>query len=139
MKNVDILVKQINLALEDNSDSEIAITLKELKPDSCKCSSLYQRCPGPCSTFTGRQKCPGINCSHTPESQRNNCHPPQGITSSVNSEMPNINILITQLQGVMREAQSVLEGLKNNPLIKNGVSGKVENDSSSPKLREDNF
>lgn len=65
--------------------------------------------------------------------------PPQGITSSVNSEMPNINILITQLQGVMREAQSVLEGLKNNPLIKNGVSGKVENDSSSPKLREDNF
>lgn len=30
LKNVDILVKQINLALEGNSDSEIAITLKEL-------------------------------------------------------------------------------------------------------------
>lgn len=137
MKNVDILVKQINLALEGNSDSEIAITLKELNQILVNVAAFTSDAQGLVPLLLEDKK-KGINCSHTPESQRNNCHP-QGITSSVNSEMPNINILITQLQGVMREAQSVLEGLKNNPLIKNGVSGKVENDSSSPKLREDNF
>ena len=62
-----------------------------------------------------------------------------GITSSLESDMPGISIMISQLQTLLKQAQDVMEGLKNNPLIKNGISEKLEKESATPKLREDNF
>lgn len=55
------------------------------------------------------------------------------------SESPDVSILVQQLQGLMTQAQDVMEGLKNNPLLKNGISDRPEKESSTPKLREGNF
>lgn len=62
-----------------------------------------------------------------------------GISSSVKNEMPQVTILLATIQGVLNQTQDVLEGLKNNPLIKRGVSEKIENETATPKLREENF
>ena len=61
------------------------------------------------------------------------------ISASLDSNMPGVAILISQVQTLLNQAQDVMEGLKNNPLIKNGVSVKPEKESATPKLREDNF
>lgn len=61
------------------------------------------------------------------------------VNTLISSESPDISILVQQLQGLMNQAQDVLEGLKNNPLLKNGISDRPEKESSTPKLREGNF
>ena len=61
------------------------------------------------------------------------------ITTSVDADMPGIAVLISQLQTLLKQTQDVMEGLKNNPLLKNGISEKPEKESATPKLREDNF
>ena len=43
------------------------------------------------------------------------------------------------MQTLLKQMQDVMEGLKNNPLLKNGISEKPEKESATPKLREDNF
>ena len=40
---------------------------------------------------------------------------------------------------LLKQMQDVMEGLKNNPLLKNGISEKPEKENAAPKLREDNF
>jgi len=62
-----------------------------------------------------------------------------GISTSVSSEMPQISVVMAQVQIMLQQIQDVLEGVKNNPLIKSGVPNRVEGESSSPKVREDNF
>ena len=61
------------------------------------------------------------------------------IASSAESNMPGITILISQMQTLLKQMQDVMEGLKNNPLLKNGISEKPEKENAAPKLREDNF
>jgi len=62
-----------------------------------------------------------------------------GISTSVNEEMPQISVLMSQVQIMLQQIQDVLEGVKNNPLIKNGVPTRVDGESSAPKSREDKF
>ena len=59
------------------------------------------------------------------------------ITASVESNMPGISILISQTQTLIKQMQDVMEGLKNNPLLKNGISEKPEKENATPKLSED--
>lgn len=62
-----------------------------------------------------------------------------GISSSVSEEMPQISVLLAQVQIMLQQVQDVLEGVKNNPLIKNGVPTHVDNESATPKQRGDKF
>ena len=48
------------------------------------------------------------------------------ITASVEGNMPGITILISQMQTLLKQMQDVMEGIKNNPLLKNGISEKPE-------------
>lgn len=57
----------------------------------------------------------------------------------ISSETPDVSVLVQQLQVLMTQAQDVMEGLKNNPLLKNGISDRPEKESATPKLREGNF
>ncbi|MCR4900965.1 MAG: MlaD family protein [Treponema sp.] len=62
-----------------------------------------------------------------------------GISGSLDSEMPQVSILLAQVQTLLKQVQDVMTGLKNNPLLKNGVPERSEQQSATPKLREDSF
>lgn len=63
-----------------------------------------------------------------------------GLSSTVDNEMmPQVGTLLNEVEQLLRQVQDVMTGLKNNPLIKNGVPDRLEKDSATPKRREDNF
>ena len=62
-----------------------------------------------------------------------------GISGSLDSEMPQVSILMAQIQTLLKQVQDVMTGLKNNPLLKNGVPERTEQQNATPKLREENF
>ena len=62
-----------------------------------------------------------------------------GISGSLDSEMPQVSILLAQVQTLLKQVQDVMTGLKNNPLLKNGVPERTEQQSATPKLREESF
>lgn len=61
------------------------------------------------------------------------------MSTALKNEMPQIPILLSQVQTLLKQAQDVMEGLKNNPLLKKGVPDRLEKESATPKLREENF
>ena len=58
------------------------------------------------------------------------------LTGNVNEQ---ISPLFLQVQTLLKQVQDVAEGLKNNPLLKGGVPERMEKESATPKLREENF
>ena len=62
-----------------------------------------------------------------------------GISGSLDSEMPQVSILLAQVQTLLKQVQDVMVGLKNNPLLKNGVPERTEQQAATPKLREESF
>ena len=62
-----------------------------------------------------------------------------GISGSLDSEMPQVSILLAQVQTLLKQVQDVMTGLKNNPLLKKGVPERTEQQSATPKLREETF
>ncbi|MBO7582302.1 MAG: MCE family protein [Treponema sp.] len=62
-----------------------------------------------------------------------------GISGSLDSEMPQVSILLAQVQTLLKQVQDVMVGLKNNPLLKKGVPERTEQQAATPKLREESF
>ena len=62
-----------------------------------------------------------------------------GISGSLDSEMPQVSILLAQVQTLLKQVQDVMTGLKNNPLLKKGVPERSEQQAATPKLREEAF
>ena len=62
-----------------------------------------------------------------------------GISGSLDSEMPQVSILLAQVQTLLKQVQDVMVGLKNNPLLKKGVPERAEQQAVTPKLREESF
>ena len=62
-----------------------------------------------------------------------------GISGSLDSEMPQVSILLSQVQTLLKQIQDVMVGLKNNPLLKKGVPERSEQQAATPKLREEAF
>jgi phospholipid/cholesterol/gamma-HCH transport system substrate-binding protein len=63
----------------------------------------------------------------------------QGIVSGLNSEMPKVAAVLNETRTAIQQAQDVLEGVKNNPLIRGGVSERVEQESLYRAMREGSF
>jgi phospholipid/cholesterol/gamma-HCH transport system substrate-binding protein len=63
----------------------------------------------------------------------------EGSSALLKSEMPQIGRLIEDLRVAIVNAQDVLESLKNNPLLKNGVPQRVQTDSSGTNSRNIDF
>ncbi len=61
------------------------------------------------------------------------------LTQYVNQTSPQLTGLIEETRGAVSEGQQVLEGLKNNPLLRGGVSREKEQPSSFESLREEDF
>lgn len=63
----------------------------------------------------------------------------QGIISGLNGEMPKIAGLLNETRSAIQQAQDVLEGVKNNPLIRGGVPERVKQESLYRAMREGSF
>lgn len=136
--DLDGMIKQINMAVEGNNDTELSRTLIELNKILSNIADITKTGDGLIPKLLEDEESKG-SIAKLLETLNLALSDVNGITTGFNGEMNNISILISQVQQVLKEAQAVLEGLKNNPLIKNGVSVKPEKESATPKLREDNF
>lgn len=60
-------------------------------------------------------------------------------TAALPSQIPQISGLVGELQTTLQSAQDVLESLKNNPLLKNGVPDRVNTESKGTNPRDIEF
>lgn len=63
----------------------------------------------------------------------------EGSSTVLKSEMPQLGRLMENLRITLEKAQDVLEGLKNNPLLKNGIPERTLKDSSGTTTRNVDF
>jgi phospholipid/cholesterol/gamma-HCH transport system substrate-binding protein len=63
----------------------------------------------------------------------------QDISSSLSVEMPSIAVTIDEGQAAIKQAQDVLSGLKNNPLLKGGIPVRADQQPQSQSMREGQF
>jgi phospholipid/cholesterol/gamma-HCH transport system substrate-binding protein len=63
----------------------------------------------------------------------------QDITGSLSDEMPSIAVTLDESRTAIKQAQDVLIGLKNNPLLKGGIPDRVERQPQSQSMREGQF
>lgn len=62
-----------------------------------------------------------------------------GISSSLDNDMPQVSLLLAEVETLLKQIQDVMTGLSNNPLLKNGIPERTEKQSAAPKYREDKF
>ena len=63
----------------------------------------------------------------------------QDIAASLNAQMPSIAVTLEEGRTAIQQAQDVLEGLKNNPLLKGGIPQRAEQQSTYQSMREGQF
>jgi phospholipid/cholesterol/gamma-HCH transport system substrate-binding protein len=63
----------------------------------------------------------------------------QDISNSLSDQMPSIAVTIDEGRTAIKQAQDVLTGLKNNPLLKGGIPARTEQLPMSQSLREGSF
>lgn len=136
--DIDTLVKQINIALEGKENTPLTNTITQLNEILENINELTSDPAGLVPKLLEDEKSQGAIADvllqlNSTMGEINN------ITGSVEDNMPGITILISQMQTLLKQMQDVMEGLKNNPLLKNGISEKPEKENAAPKLREDNF
>ena len=136
--DIDTLVKQINTALEGNESTPLTYTITQLNGILTNLNHLTEDPAGLIPKLLEDENAQG-SIANTLMQLDSTMAEINKITASVESNMPGVSILISQMQTIMKQMQDVMEGLKNNPLLKNGISEKPEKENATPKLREDNF
>ena len=136
--DIDTLVKQINIALEGDQNTPLSFTVTQLNAILSNLNQLTAEGSGLIPKLLEDENAQG-SISNALVQLDATMTDITKITSSVESNMPGISILISQMQTLLKQMQDVMEGLKNNPLLKNGISEKPEKENAAPKLREDNF
>lgn len=136
--DIDTLVKQVNIALEGKEDTPLTNTITQLNEILANINAITANPDGLVPKLLEDENAQGsiANVLLQLDSTMGDIN---SITSSVDANMPGITVLISQMQTLLKQMQDVMEGLKNNPLLKNGISEKPEKENATPKLREDNF
>jgi phospholipid/cholesterol/gamma-HCH transport system substrate-binding protein len=52
------------------------------------------------------------------------------------AQLPQITVMLTEVQGVLNSVEDVLTAVLNNPLLKNGVGNRVENQPTGTSMRD---
>ncbi len=63
----------------------------------------------------------------------------QDITASLSDEMPSIAVTIDESRAAIKQAEDVMIGLKNNPLLRGGIPARTERQPQSQSMREGDF
>ena len=61
------------------------------------------------------------------------------MTNDLKGITPELNVVLDETTGAIREGKKVLEGLSNNPLLRKGISDEVSTDSQPAGLRDEEF
>ena len=136
--DIDVLVKQVNTALEGNQDTPLTMTITQLNEILKNINELTSTGSGLIPKLLEDENSQG-SISNVLLQLDSTMGDINSITASVESNMPGVTVMISQIQTLLKQMQDVMEGLKNNPLLKNGISEKPEKENAAPKLREDNF
>ena len=136
--DIDTLVKQINIALEGKEDTPLTYTITQLNSILTNLNHITEDPSGLVPKLLEDENSQG-SIANVLKELDTTMGDINKITASVDSNMPGVTILISQMQSLLKQMQDVMEGLKNNPLLKNGISEKPEKENATPKLREDNF
>ena len=136
--DIDTLVKQINIALEGKEDTPLTYTITQLNAILTNLNHITEDPSGLVPKLLEDENSQG-SIANVLKELDTTMGDINKITASVDSNMPGVTILISQMQSLLKQMQDVMEGLKNNPLLKNGISEKPEKENATPKLREDNF
>ena len=136
--DIDTLVKQVNIALEGKENTPLTNTITQLNSILYNLNQLTADPSGLVPKLLEDETAQGsiANILIQLDATMSEIY---SVTASVDDNMPGVSILISQMQTLLKQMQDVMEGLKNNPLLKNGISEKPEKESATPKLREDNF
>lgn len=136
--DIDTLVKHVNIALEGKENTPLTNTITQLNSILYNINAITADPDGLVPRLLEDENAQGsiANVLMQLDATMSEIY---SITASVDDNMPGISILISQMQTLLKQMQDVMEGLKNNPLLKNGISEKPEKESATPKLREDNF
>lgn len=136
--DIDTLVKQINIAIEGKENTPLTTTITQINSILANINEITSDTSGLIPELLEDENAKG-SIGNILLQLDSTMAEVNKITASVESTMPGITILISQLQTLLKQTQDVMEGLKNNPLLKNGISEKPEKENATPKLREDNF
>ena len=136
--DIDTLVKQINIALEGNEDTPLTNTITQLNAILANLNALTKDTSGLVPKLLEDENSQG-SIAKVLLQLDSTMGDINSITTSVDNTMPGITVLVSQVQTLLKQMQDVMEGLKNNPLLKNSISEKPEKENAAPKLREDNF
>jgi len=136
--NLDTLVKHVNIALEGNEDTPLSNTILQLNEILANIKTITDDTNGLVPRLIEDENSQG-SISDILTQLDFTMKDINSITASVESNMPGMTVMISQIQTLIKQMQDVMEGLKNNPLLKNGISEKPEKENATPKLREDNF
>ena len=136
--DIDTLVKQINIAIEGKEETPLAYTIAQVNEILTNINELTSDSTGIVPKLLEDENSQGsiANVLMQLDTTMGDIN---SITSSVEGNMPGVSIMISQMQTLLKQMQDVMEGIKNNPLLKNGISEKPEKENAAPKLREDNF
>jgi phospholipid/cholesterol/gamma-HCH transport system substrate-binding protein len=63
----------------------------------------------------------------------------ESAAAALSAEAPQIGALIAQLRTAVNKGEDVLEGLKNNPLLKGGIPTRAKDDSPGGESRNIEF
>jgi phospholipid/cholesterol/gamma-HCH transport system substrate-binding protein len=63
----------------------------------------------------------------------------ESMTSTLKSSMPEITSLLAEGKTTVMQTQDVLEGLKNNPLLKGGIPERKTQEAPQPGYRDEDF
>jgi ABC-type transport system involved in resistance to organic solvents, periplasmic component len=63
----------------------------------------------------------------------------QAVSSSIGAQMPSVALAIDEGRTAIKQAQDVLTGLKNNPLLRGGIPQRSELEARSESLRAGDF
>jgi len=136
--DIDTLVKQINIALEGKENTPLAYTIAQVNEILEHINEITADSNGIVPKLIEDENSQG-SIANVLKQLDTTMGDINSITSSVEGNMPGVSIMISQMQTLLKQMQDVMEGIKNNPLLKNGISEKPEKENAAPKLREDNF
>ena len=136
--DIDTLVKQINIALEGKENTPLAYTIAQVNEILEHINEITADSNGIVPKLLEDENSQG-SIANVLKQLDTTMGDINSITASVEGNMPGVSIMISQMQTLLKQMQDVMEGIKNNPLLKNGISEKPEKENAAPKLREDNF
>jgi len=135
IQDVDILIRQLNGVMSGDPEVTLTTTINEVNRILKNLANLTENPQGLIPKLLEDEDAKGSIGNLLSSINKTM----DDVNVLIASESPDVSILVQQLQVLMTQAQDVMEGLKNNPLLKNGISDRPEKESATPKLREGDF